>query len=119
MSNETTYNNNNAELPTLQQLDINATDAVVVTSSSPSEPILEDIEMADQYLGDPSPSMDDHPIPAGQEPDLRFSRSCLIRVMHAHNIGLERYITTSGTTSWRWNGFAKPQFKVMLMRNIA
>ncbi|KAF9111382.1 hypothetical protein BGX30_007610 [Mortierella sp. GBA39] len=72
MSNETTYNNNNAELPTLQQMDTNATDAFVVTSSSSSAPISEDIEMADQDLGDPSPSMDDHPISAGQEPDLRF-----------------------------------------------
>ncbi|KAG9062272.1 hypothetical protein KI688_006604 [Linnemannia hyalina] len=72
MSNETTTYNNNAEFPALQQLDINATDAFVVTSSSSSAPIPEDIEMADQDLSDPLPSMDDHPISAAQEPDLKF-----------------------------------------------
>ncbi|KAF9540077.1 hypothetical protein EC957_004674 [Mortierella hygrophila] len=58
--------------PRSSQLDINAIDAFVVTSSSSSAPIFEDIEMADQDLGDPLPSILDHPFSAGQESDLKF-----------------------------------------------
>ncbi|KAF9082959.1 hypothetical protein BGX29_003482 [Mortierella sp. GBA35] len=73
MSNNTTSSNNNAELPALQQLDINATDAFVVFSSSSSVPFdSEDIDMVDLDLDDASTSSSatDYSMSASQEPDL-------------------------------------------------
>ncbi|KAF8926178.1 hypothetical protein BGZ47_002861 [Haplosporangium gracile] len=76
MSNSTTPNNNNttpsnniAELPALQQLDIHATDAFVVTPSSASV-ASEDIDMADQVLDDPSLSSAEDLTSARRDPDL-------------------------------------------------
>ena len=52
MSTNTTPNNT-SELPALQQLDINATDAFVVKPSVSSVAVTEDIDMADQDPDDP------------------------------------------------------------------
>ncbi|KAK3819136.1 MAG: hypothetical protein JOS17DRAFT_778170 [Linnemannia elongata] len=61
---------NTTELPSLRQLDINATDAFVVNSSTSSAPITEDIDMVDHNLDDPSHFLADNPASTGQEFDL-------------------------------------------------
>ncbi|KAK5809850.1 hypothetical protein F5H01DRAFT_323098 [Linnemannia elongata] len=61
---------NTTELPSLRQMDINATDAFVVNSSTSSAPITEDIDMVDHDLDDSSHFLADNPASTGQEFDL-------------------------------------------------
>ncbi|KAH7033828.1 hypothetical protein BKA57DRAFT_443010 [Linnemannia elongata] len=61
---------NTTELPSFRQMDINATDAFVVNSSSSSAPITEDIDMVGHDLDDPSHFLADNPASTGQEFDL-------------------------------------------------
>ncbi|KAK5801581.1 hypothetical protein F5H01DRAFT_326191 [Linnemannia elongata] len=61
---------NTTELPSLRQMDINATDAFVVNSSTSSALITEDIDMVDHDLDDSSHFLADNPASTGQEFDL-------------------------------------------------